>query len=112
MQCNHFSSHIFPSVKPIPEIIGSALSRQEVLQQINSNPDAFANFKRLSISDQNALLDFCMGNRSLQITYDPFFPGNLSSLKASHETGAISIGTIRTTCYYTRCFASGRNTAF
>ncbi len=73
MQQDNITSHIFPLFQPLPKIIENPRLRQEVLQQIREDPDTLTSFHRLSPSDQNALLDFCMGNRNLQITYDPFF---------------------------------------
>lgn len=66
-------SQVFPVMHPCPEILGSPRLRQEVLAQISSNPFAEDNFHRLSKERQEELLGFCMGNRGLKVTYDPFF---------------------------------------
>ena len=73
MQENHVSSLIFPSLESSSDIIGSTRLRQEVFEQIREDPDAYAHYCRLSEDERNALIEFCMGNRGLQITYDPFF---------------------------------------
>ena len=73
MQQSNASSMIFPHSKPLPEVLGQPRLRQEVLQQIYSDSAALFQFKQLAPSEQEALLEFCMGNRNLKVTYDPFF---------------------------------------
>ncbi len=41
--------------------------------QIQSDPGTYAIFRTLSQKEQEAFLGFCMGERGLKITYDPFF---------------------------------------
>lgn len=67
------SSMIFTPVKPLPEVLGQPRAREEVLQQIYQDNETLLKFNMLTASEQEALLGFCMGNRSLKITYDPFF---------------------------------------
>ena len=87
MQHSNLSSMIFPYSKPLPEILEQPRLREEVLQQIHSDSKTLFHFNQLAPPDQEALLEFCMGNRGLQVTYDPFFnnifhpvnhPGRLS----------------------------------
>ena len=73
MHENYLSSTIFTPALPLPEILGQPRSRQEVLKQIHADPQTLLLFNRLSLSEREALLEFCMGNRNLKITYDPFF---------------------------------------
>ena len=73
MQYQNTSSLIFPPIKPLPEILGDSRTRDEVLQQIHQEPETLSKYRLLTPSEQEALLEFCIGNRSLKITYDPFF---------------------------------------
>ena len=73
MQQSNVSSMIFPHSKPLPEILGQPRLRQEILQQIHSDPETLLRFNLLDSPAKEALLEFCMGNRSLKVTYDPFF---------------------------------------
>ena len=66
-------STIFPPGFPLPEDTAHPRSRQEVLDQIQGDPETLLLFRQLNSDDQQTLLDFCMGNRFLNITYDPFF---------------------------------------
>lgn len=68
-------NELFPVIdfRELPEILQDQRSRQEVLDQIQSNAENTAMFQQLTKEMQEAFLDFCMGNRGLQITYDPFF---------------------------------------
>lgn len=87
MQQNHASTLIFPQIEPIPEILGPPRLREDVLQQIREDPDALTNFNLLSESERETLLNFCMGNRGLQITYDPFFREIFHPLKYPSRLG-------------------------
>lgn len=72
---------IFPPVNPLPETLRQPQTRQEVLQQIQSDPEALMQYNLLTTQDQEALIDFCMGNRGLKITYDPFFQNIFHPIK-------------------------------
>lgn len=89
MQQKDLASMIFPPVNPLPEALQQPQTKEDVLQQILTDPDALYQYNNLNTQDQEALIDFCMGNRGLKITYDPFFqkifnptlhPERLSSL--------------------------------
>lgn len=67
------SSMIFTPAKSLPEVFGQPRIRLDVLHQIYDEPETRRKFEQLSPLEQEALLEFCMGNRSLKITYDPFF---------------------------------------
>lgn len=73
MHENNVASMVFTPVKPLPEILGQPRARKEILQQIKQDNETFLKFHMLTSQEQEALLEFCMGNRSLKITYDPFF---------------------------------------
>lgn len=81
MYSNHVSSMIFTPVKPLPEILGEPRLRQGILDQIYASPEAQLRFEQLTAPEREALIDFCMGNRSLKITYDPFFRNIMHPVK-------------------------------
>lgn len=64
---------IFPPVNPLPKVLQQPQTRQEVLQQIHADPEALFQYNNLTPQNREALIDFCMGNRGLKVTYDPFF---------------------------------------
>ena len=69
----HAASMIFTSSTLLAEITDRPRKRLEVMQQIYADPETFDMFQCLSATEQEALIQFCMGNRNLNITYDPFF---------------------------------------
>ena len=69
----HAANMIFTSSQLLSEIADRPRKRLEVMQQIYADPEALDMFQRLSNAEQEALIQFCMGNRNLNITYDPFF---------------------------------------
>jgi len=81
MQLNNVSSMIFTPVKSLPGVLGETRAREEILQQILEEREAFLQFNKMSPQEQEALLEFCMGNRSLKITYDPFFHNIFDPIK-------------------------------
>jgi len=54
-------------------VLGEAKTRREVLQEIYSDEEVKYYFETFPESLQEELISFCMGNRGLKITYDPFF---------------------------------------
>lgn len=67
------SSFIFPSIQPLPEVLGEPRLREDVINQLCQDIMAYADFLKLSPQSQEDFLEFCMGNRGLKITFDPFF---------------------------------------
>lgn len=67
------TSLIFPIIRPLPEVLNDSRLKEDVLSQINEDPYSRLAFQAMSQEEQEALLGFCMGNRGLKITYDPFF---------------------------------------
>lgn len=57
----------------LSEILGNPKTRKEVLAEIEQEEQCFQIFHALSATLQEELIAFCMGNRGLKITYDPFF---------------------------------------
>lgn len=70
---NNNASFIFPIIQPLPEVLGEPRLREDVLKQLRQNAAAYETFQKLPQQNQEAFLEFCMGNRGLKITYDPFF---------------------------------------
>ena len=67
------TSFIFPAIRPLPEVLGEPRLREDVLNQLYQDTTAYSEFQELSPQNQEAFLEFCMGNRGLKITFDPFF---------------------------------------
>ena len=70
---NDIFSQIFPSIHPLPAAINPPRLREEIPDQIFRDDETAANYRKLSPNAQEAFLDFCMGNRGLKVTFDPFF---------------------------------------
>ena len=69
---NSNTSFIFPSIQPHPQVLGEPRLRDDVLNQLQQDTIAYTSFQTLSQQSQEELLEFCMGNRGLKITFDPF----------------------------------------
>ncbi|MDE6640050.1 MAG: Rpn family recombination-promoting nuclease/putative transposase [Acetatifactor sp.] len=69
---NH-SVLIFPEIQPLPQVLGDSRLRADVLLQIQNDPGTYAIFQSFTSQEQEAFLGFCMGERGLKVTYDPFF---------------------------------------
>lgn len=54
-------------------VLGETKTRREVLQEIYSDEEVKYYFETFPETLQEELIAFCMGNRGLKITYDPFF---------------------------------------
>lgn len=67
------SSLIFPEISPLPQALGEPRLRADIMRQITDDAGTNAAFQMLSTQEQEAFLGFCMGNRGLKVTYDPFF---------------------------------------
>lgn len=73
MQQKNLVSMIFSANNPLSQALQQQQTRQEVLQQLQADPEALYQYNNLLPHEREALIDFCMGNRGLKITYDPFF---------------------------------------
>lgn len=67
------ASFIFPKIQSLPQVLGDPRLRTDVLLQIQNGVDTYAAFRSLTLPEQEAFLDFCVGERGLKVTYDPFF---------------------------------------
>lgn len=73
MNHQHNANAIFTPLNRLPLELQKPRLRHEVLQQIHSDPQTSLAFQQLEPEAQEALIQFCIGNRGLKITYDPFF---------------------------------------
>ena len=64
------ASMIFTPGTAIPDDLNIPRQRAEVLQEIYQDSASRVLFEKLSPSEQEALLEFCIGNRNLKVTYD------------------------------------------
>ena len=54
-------------------VFGEPQKRQEVLKAIEADAETLKKFQKLSEELQEELLEFCMENWGVKMTYDPFF---------------------------------------
>ena len=66
---------LFPTIdrRELPEVLRSERLREEVEADIRKNPDSWRIFQSLDTEYREKLIEFCMGNRGLNVLYDPFF---------------------------------------
>ena len=65
-----------PAVRQEPEkesIFGPEKTREQVMEELKSDPELFREFQKLSPTLQEELIQFSMGVRGLNVTYDPVF---------------------------------------
>lgn len=55
------------------DVLNQKKEREEVAQILKQNPVVYARFLELTDDLQEDLIAFCMGNKGLKITWDPFF---------------------------------------
>lgn len=55
------------------DVLNQKKEREEVVQILKQNPVVYARFLELTDDLQEDLIAFCMGNKGLKITWDPFF---------------------------------------
>lgn len=66
-------SQIFPPIHDLPEAVNVPRLREKILEEIYQDEVTAETYRNLSNEAQEAFLGFCMGNRGLKVTYDPFF---------------------------------------
>lgn len=54
-------------------IFGPEKTREQVMEELKSDPELFREFQKLSPTLQEELIQFSMGVRGLNVTYDPVF---------------------------------------
>ncbi|MBE5863770.1 MAG: hypothetical protein E7295_13100 [Lachnospiraceae bacterium] len=66
---------IFPPMDrlKLPEALRCERLRQEVMEDISRNPEMLQRYREMRPEDREMLMEFFMGNRGLNILYDPFF---------------------------------------
>ena len=55
------------------KLFGERKTEDKVINELKRNPDIYRKFQKLSHRLQKEFVEFCMGLRSLNITYDPVF---------------------------------------
>ncbi len=55
------------------KLFGERKTKDEVINELKMNADIYRGFQKLSYRLQSEFVEFCMGIRSLNITYDPVF---------------------------------------
>ncbi len=70
-----YGMKLFPHIDAaqLPLKLQSKRLREEVMTDIRSDPETYQAFEQLDKEYQEALIEFCMGNRGMNILYDPFF---------------------------------------
>ncbi len=64
---------VFTPTNHLPKSLQQPRLRSEVMEDICGDAETFKEFQKLSPEAREALIEFCMGNRGIKITYDPFF---------------------------------------
>ena len=66
---------IFPPMDRLrlPEALRCERLRQEVIEDISKNPEMLRRYQEMRPEDQEMLMEFFMGNRGLNVLYEPFF---------------------------------------
>ena len=66
---------LFPAIDrmKLPEALRSERLKEEVEADIRKNPESWQIFQSLEPEHREMLVEFCMGNRGLNVLYDPFF---------------------------------------
>lgn len=57
----------------LANVLGDLKSREEVMEEIRANRDTFMMYLDLREDFREKYVEFCMGVRGAQMTYDPFF---------------------------------------
>ena len=83
---------LFPHIDPeqLPEKLRGRRLHEEVLKDIRSDPETEKAFQELDPEYQEALIQFCMGNRGINILYDPFFKKIFRKEKIERLEGFLS----------------------
>lgn len=66
------ASFIFPKIQSLPQVLGDPRLRTDVLLQIQNGVDTYAAFRSLTLPEQEAFLDFCVGNGDSKLHMIPF----------------------------------------
>jgi len=83
---------VFTKGEVLPQLAENPRVRLDVLRQIHEDVESLRMFQELQPNEQEVFLQFCIGNRNLKVTYDPFFrsifhpekhPGRLDSFLSS-----------------------------
>ena len=73
MHYERLAEAIFFPRKNLPEDLKDVPTREKIMEQIRSDTYTYSQFVKMPLEAQRRLVEFCMGNRNLKITYEPFF---------------------------------------
>lgn len=73
MHYERLAEAIFFPRRNLPEDLKDVPTREKIMEQIRSDTYTYSQFVKMPLEAQRRLVEFCMGNRNLKITYEPFF---------------------------------------
>ena len=73
MHYERLAEAIFFPRRNLPEDLKDVLTQEKIMEQIRSDTYTYSQFVKMPLEAQRRLVEFCMGNRNLKITYEPFF---------------------------------------
>ena len=73
MHYERLAEDIFFPRRNIPEDLKDVPTQEKIMEQIRSDTYTYSQFVKMPLEAQQRLVEFCMGNRNLKITYEPFF---------------------------------------
>lgn len=73
MHYERLAEAIFFPRRNLPEDLKDVRAWEKVMEQIRSDTYTYSLFMKMPSEAQRRLVEFCMGNRNLKITYEPFF---------------------------------------
>ena len=76
--------------KKLQRALKEPISRNEALQRIQSDPEAYSKFIEFPNEHQEKILEFIQGSRGLPIVYDPFFKKSSIQSKNLNDWNAFS----------------------
>ncbi len=73
MHYERLAEAIFFPRRNLPEDLKDVPTQEKIMEQIRSDTYTYSQFVKMPLEAQRRLVEFCMGNRNLKITYEPFF---------------------------------------
>ncbi len=73
MHYERIAEAIFFPRRNLPEDLKDVPTQEKIMEQIRSDTYTYSQFVKMPLEAQRRLVEFCMGNRNLKITYEPFF---------------------------------------
>ena len=73
MHYERLAEAIFFPRRNLPKDLKDVPTQEKIMEQIRSDTYTYSQFVKMPLEAQRRLVEFCMGNRNLKITYEPFF---------------------------------------